>query len=43
MKEAENKKRSSTLEARRANRMRKKAMHEHFQELEGPMYEPGAF
>ncbi|GFT71480.1 hypothetical protein TNCV_2478731 [Trichonephila clavipes] len=31
--------RSSTLDARRALRMRKKAMHEHFVEIEGVTYE----
>ncbi|GFX95302.1 DUF4817 domain-containing protein [Trichonephila clavipes] len=35
IKEAEMKSRSSTLDARRAMRMRKKAMHEHFVEIEG--------
>ncbi|GFY28884.1 hypothetical protein TNCV_4720151 [Trichonephila clavipes] len=35
IKEAEMKSRSSTLDARRALRMRKKAMHEHFVEIEG--------
>ncbi|GFS60221.1 uncharacterized protein TNCV_2827231 [Trichonephila clavipes] len=43
IKEAEMKSRSSTLDARRALRMRKKAMHEHFVETEGVTYEAGAF
>ncbi|GFU06406.1 uncharacterized protein TNCV_907681 [Trichonephila clavipes] len=43
IKEAEMKSRSSTLDARRALRMRKKVMHEHFVEIEGVTYEAGAF
>ncbi|GFT98474.1 uncharacterized protein TNCV_3951481 [Trichonephila clavipes] len=43
IKEAEMKSRSSTLDARRALRMRKKAMHEHFVKIEGVTYEAGAF
>ncbi|GFY05489.1 uncharacterized protein TNCV_218711 [Trichonephila clavipes] len=43
IKEAEMKSRSSTLDARRALRMRRKAMHEHFVEVEGVRYEAGAF
>ncbi|GFU07030.1 probable RNA-directed DNA polymerase from transposon BS [Trichonephila clavipes] len=39
IKEAEMKSRSSTLDARRALRMRKKVMHEHFVEMEGVTYE----
>lgn len=40
---AEIKLKSSTLEARRANRMRKKSMHEHFVQIEGSTYDSGAF
>ncbi|GFV46731.1 uncharacterized protein TNCV_1881901 [Trichonephila clavipes] len=43
IKEAEMKSRSSTLDARRALRMRKKAMHEHFVEIENVTYVAGAF
>jgi hypothetical protein len=43
VKAADIKVKSSTLDARRAHRMRKKAMHEHFTELEGSIYDPGAF
>lgn len=43
VKQAEKKCMASTLVARRANRMRNKAKHEHFLELEGPTYEAGAF
>ncbi|GFX84847.1 uncharacterized protein TNCV_4996791 [Trichonephila clavipes] len=43
IKEAEMKSKSSTLDARRALRMRKKPMHEHFVETEGVTYEAGAF
>lgn len=43
VKGAEVKSRSSTLEARRAIRMRKKALNEQFKTTEGPTYDLGAF
>lgn len=43
IKKAEIKCKSSTLEARRAIRRKKKAAHEHLKQLEGATYEAGAF